>query len=179
MAHQGVRLLVALCLLSSLASMAMAQTTDVGPWEFVYLPASPAPALPQAPPPDDVGWRSMDEWNSADFTPDLEYWVRTRLPGDLAVRSVFIVSGRSPAFAYFVGSVPVQIHERNPSQGEGPPDEWYVVRLPEESRGQMLYLWRPFQVPELNIFEAIIAPADDGGSGANAIATQVARSVAL
>lgn len=154
----------------------MAQTTDSVSWEFIYLPASPDRGLPEAPPPEDAGWRSMDEWSAADFTPDLEYWVRTRLPDDLVLRSSFIVSGRSPAFACFVADELVQVHERSPAQGETPPDEWYVVSLPAESRGQRLYLWRPFQVPELNIFEAMIMQAEDGSSGANAIANQVAQA---
>jgi sigma-B regulation protein RsbU (phosphoserine phosphatase) len=153
--------------------MSFAQPTDLASWEFVYLPASPDSALPQEPPPEIAGWRSMGEWSAADFTPDLEYWVRTRLPDDLVAPSSFIVSGRSPAFACFVADDLVQVHERSPDRGEGPPDEWYVVPLPADFRGRMLYLWRPFQMPELNIFEAIVVPTDGDGSGANAIATQV------
>ena len=94
MAPSGLSLLTALCLLSSLAGMSFAQPTDLASWEFVYLPASPDSALPQEPPPEIAGWRSMGEWSAADFTPDLEYWVRTRLPDDLVAPSSFIVSGR-------------------------------------------------------------------------------------
>jgi sigma-B regulation protein RsbU (phosphoserine phosphatase) len=154
-------------------------------WEFLFLSIMPSESAargsppPSSPPLQARGWAPIANLDPADFTADLEYWVRCPLPPDLQPPAAFAVSGRSAAFACYVDGELVGAYEEHqePAAGEGL--HWWFAPLPSDAAGRTLYLWRPHHAPELELNSSMIVPTSNDTTAASwltALQTDVHRT---
>lgn len=135
-------------------------------WEYIYVPIRPVRGMdytPASPPIDSTGWKALHLRDPSGFTPETEYWTRIRLPDNIPRPGGLYAAGWSPVFACYLSDSLIATHVATgpvPDNIRGGP-EWYVITLPPEAAGQMLYLWRPYQEALLDLERSVVAPLSE------------------
>ncbi len=135
-------------------------------WEYLCEPIGEdtlknMDSLPEFPPGGGASWRPLNQRDPFGWTDRVEYWVRVRLPDRIPDPGSLYINGYFTAFSLFLSNSRLVAYEDPGTEPANIPHipQWYIIDLPAESGGKILYIWRPLQETRLKINYSVIAPS--------------------